>query len=105
MRPKNLFNYGMRNPGGLLAILRSLPKYIRLISRLMGDSRVPLWPKILMILSLIYLVSPFDFIPDFIFLTFGYADDMVLVILAASYLLKASPDEVVREHVAAIEGE
>jgi len=94
----------MRNPGSILAILRSLPKYLRLIARLMGDSRVPVWPKVLLIFSLVYLVSPLDFIPDFIFLFFGYADDLVLVVLAASYLLSSSPDEVVREHVAAIEG-
>ena len=49
------------------------------------DKRTPGYAKLPALLSLLYLVSPVDFIPDFIPL-FGYLDDLVVVPL----LLQAS---------------
>lgn len=55
----------------------------------------PLWLKGLMLIVPLYLVSPFDLLPDFIPLA-GWIDDMVIIPLLVSWLVgllpsKASP--------------
>jgi uncharacterized membrane protein YkvA (DUF1232 family) len=100
---KNIFTQVLRNPGAAIPFLFSLPKHIRLISRLMADNRVLLLPKVLFIASLVYLISPIDLVPDFVFPILGWADDLVIVFSAARYLLRAAPEEVLHEHVEAIQ--
>ncbi|MFQ5633475.1 MAG: YkvA family protein, partial [bacterium] len=86
-----------------IPLILTLPKHIKLISRLMGDSRILLLPKVLFIASLVYLISPFDLIPDFLFPIIGWADDLFIVFAAARNLLRAAPGEVLCEHVEAIQ--
>lgn len=47
------------------------------IGRLMADRNVSLWKKVLVIGGIIYLISPFELVADFI-LPFGLADDIIL---------------------------
>ena len=49
--------------------------------RMMLNSRVPFKYKLLPILAILYVVSPFDFLPDFIPMI-GWADDLLVLILA-----------------------
>lgn len=83
---------------GMFAIMSKLPKYVRLSFRLMGDSRVPWHHKLFYGGIIIYVASPFDLIPDFIFPPLGYAEDIVLYLVALHNLIKFSPPEVVKEH-------
>ena len=59
------------------ALLRALPDIARLIARLVGDPVLPRAAKIALAAAALYLVSPFDLIPDFIPVV-GYLDDALL---------------------------
>jgi uncharacterized membrane protein YkvA (DUF1232 family) len=104
MRQKSVFNETDRSRW-LTAVrfLFSLPKLIRLFWRILRDPRVPAWPKFVFGLALVYVISPIDLIPDFIFPPLGYSDDLVLLIVAGRYLLHKTPPEITDEHVREIE--
>ena len=90
---------GIKNPSGMLQLITNLPGFIKLIFRLFGDSRVPLHLKGILIFALIYTISPFDLIPDFLIPIIGQIDDIIVLILASKYFLKNCPPDVVEEHV------
>ena len=70
----------------------------RLAVRLLKDSRVPIWPKALFALALIYLLSPVDLIPDFAVPGLGYVDDLLLLFLALRAFVRFCPLGLVEEH-------
>ena len=78
--------------------IRHLPQFVRLYWRLMWDRRVSIWPKALLILAFIYVVSPVDLIPDFIPFV-GEVDDLVVLIAVCRLFVYLCPPEVVQEHV------
>ena len=82
---------------GLLLILSAtgLP---RIIFRLMLDKRVPFRAKLILPASLLYLISPLDFIPDIIPLA-GWIDDIVAVLLSLVLFLSLTPSHVISEHL------
>ena len=81
-------------------LLRFLtPTYIRLYARLLRDGRVPVWPKGLVALAVVYLLLPVDLIPDFL-LGIGWLDDLSILGGSLYSLLAASPKPVVAEHLA-----
>ena len=60
------------------------------------DPRVPLYARVFAALVVGYALSPIDLIPDFIpFL--GYLDDLILVPLGLTLVLRMIPDEVLTE--------
>jgi uncharacterized membrane protein YkvA (DUF1232 family) len=83
---------------GMFAIIARLPQYVRLSFRLMGDGRVPFHLKLVYVGIVIYVVSPFDLIPDFILPPLGYFEDVVLYLIGLHNLIKFSPSDVVKEH-------
>lgn len=99
---KELFRYSLRNPSAVFPFLLSLPKYFRLYWRLLKDRRVPIWPKLIFLAGVIYVIVPMDLIPDFIVPFFGWADDLVVFIAAARMFLRACPQQIVLEHAAEI---
>ncbi|MFQ5508439.1 MAG: YkvA family protein [Leptospirillia bacterium] len=89
--------------GNLLRWIRylwMLPRYLLLYVRLMGDVRVPLTAKLAVVGALAYLISPLDFMPDFLVPVLGQADDLLVLWLAFQFLVRKSPPEVVAEHSA-----
>jgi uncharacterized membrane protein YkvA (DUF1232 family) len=84
--------------------LRHLPHFARLYWRLLRDRRVSLWPKALLVLTFLYVVSPVDMIPEFVPL-FGMMDDLVLVLLVTRLFIYLCPPAVVREHVRQIDAQ
>ena len=62
------------------------------------DSRTTLLAKLPAILSIIYLLSPIDLIPDFIPF-FGYIDDIVIVPLLLNVAIKLLPADVREESI------
>jgi uncharacterized membrane protein YkvA (DUF1232 family) len=68
------------------ALLRALPDIARLIARMMGDPVLPRAVKIALAAAAIYLVSPFDLIPDFIPIV-GYLDDALLAAILVDGIL------------------
>lgn len=83
---------------GVLSIISRLPKYLRLTWRLLWDSRIPLLPKVFVVLTILYGLSPFDIIPEAILPHIGLGDDIVFVILSIRNLIAASPQNIVQEH-------
>jgi len=82
--------------------LRHLPQFVRLYWRLFRDRRVSIWPKALLVLSVLYVLSPIDIIPDVIPF-FGEVDDLVVVIAVCRLFMYLCPREVVQEHVRRID--
>ena len=74
-----------------------LPNVVKLLTRLMRDSRVSMRRKAFIGAVLIYVISPIDLIPDFV-IGIGRLDDLVLVSLAVDHLMSGTDEEVVREH-------
>jgi hypothetical protein len=58
----------------------------------------------MVVLALLYSISPLDIIPDVFFPGLGYVDDVSLLLLVGYYFIRWSPQEVVTEHVTAIGG-
>jgi len=79
-------------------VLLHLPNFARLYWRLFRDWRVPILPKALLVLALVYVVSPLDVIPDFI-PVIGEMDDIVVVLSGLWLFIRLCPPEVVRETV------
>jgi Uncharacterized conserved protein len=57
---------------------------------------VPIIAKILAVIIVAYAVSPIDLIPDFI-PVLGYLDDIILIPLGISLVLKLIPKEIMEE--------
>jgi len=79
------------------ALATVIPDCIVLVSRLMGDSRVPRRHKLLLAGLLGYLALPFDLVPDFIPVA-GQLDDALLVALVLRGFVRSGGDELIREH-------
>jgi uncharacterized membrane protein YkvA (DUF1232 family) len=76
----------------------------RLIMRLMNDSRVSGLLKLLPLGSLIYLISPIDFIPGMVAPMIGAADDVAIVWFGITLFIELCPSEIVDEHLAELTG-
>ena len=82
-----------------LQFLRHLPHFVRLYWRLFRDQRVSIWPKMLLVLAALYVVSPIDLVPDLAFPFIGEIDDLVIFLAACRMFIYLCPSEVVAEHV------
>lgn len=81
----------------VLHAIRQIPQYVRLLIGLMRDSRVSRLDRLLVVAAAAYIISPLDFIPDFIpFL--GEVDDIFLLMLALQRLVDNSGVRVLRDH-------
>lgn len=93
----------MMNPYNLLTTVRHLPNFLNLLWRLFRDKRVPFSPKLVLVGAMLYFISPFDLIPDFLIPVLGFAEDILILMLVLKYFIRVSPEEVVWEHVKWIE--
>jgi len=84
-----------------VSLLFQLPSLLRLYWRLLGDRRVPLWPKAVLAGAVAYVVSPFDLVPDFTPIV-GQLDDLTLLVLVGRAFLWWCPGDVVTEHMRAL---
>ncbi len=87
-----------------LGFLRDVINEFRLTWRLMRDSRVPFWMKLIPPTMLIYVISPVDFVPDW-FLGLGQLDDLAAIILGLRMFVEIAPPAVVHEHRMALAAE
>jgi len=76
-------------------VFQGLANRIKLILRLMGDSRVSPLLKVIPVASLVYLVFP-DLAP-------GPIDDALIIWLSTYLFVELCPPDVVQEHLHAIE--
>ena len=101
MRARIFFSLLRLGPRRILQLLYHLPKFVRLFSRLVVDPRVPWKPKLALLAVALYLLIPFDVVPDFI-PGLGQIDDLVLIYLGLQAFIRFCPQPIVREHVQAI---
>ncbi len=86
----------MLRPSLLLMLARS--GIGRLILRLMLDRRVPVWSKLIIPGGIIYMLSPFDIIPDFL-IGLGWLDDILAIVATTTLFLLSIPSDILREHL------
>ena len=96
---KNLDAGGFRM---LLSIVYHLPSFVKLYMRLLGDSRVPTWRKVLFLLGILYFFWPIDFLQDTILPPLGFVDDAIVFVFSLKWFIQTCPREVVAEHIQAI---
>jgi uncharacterized membrane protein YkvA (DUF1232 family) len=78
-------------------VARFIPDCIVLVTRLLGEARVPRRHKLLLGALVGYLAFPIDLVPDFIPVA-GHVDDLLVVVLALRVVLRASGGELLRKH-------
>ena len=77
--------------------IRQLPNYVRLLFGLLSDRRVAGVDKLLVAAAVAYILTPIDFIPDFIpFL--GEVDDVFLLVTALQRLISNAGKSVVLQY-------
>lgn len=81
--------------------LRSLIAQARLAFRLLREPRVPMVLKAVPLFALLYLISPIDFVPDFI-PGLGQLDDLGIILAALELFVRLSPDGAQTYHREAI---
>ena len=68
-----------------------------IVWRLLWDRRMPVAPKIIVALAVVYFIIPAGIIPDRAFGLVGYLDDIALLILAIAWFMIRAPEPAVRD--------
>jgi len=66
--------------------------------RLFWDGRVGVLPKLIPLAAVVYLLSPFDFMPELVLPFVGLIDDVGVVLLAMNGFVALCPPGVVQAH-------
>ena len=82
---------------GLRNLALFVPRFVKLIGRLVVDPEVPAFEKILLGAVILYIVSPLDIIPDSL-PVLGQLDDLYLITLCLLRLLNRSGAPKLRQH-------
>ena len=80
-------------------VIHETMNHLKLIFRLMGDSRVNIFAKVIPLGALLYLVSPIDAISIPVI---GALDDAAILWLSSYVFTELCPPEVVQEHQKAL---
>ena len=91
-------NKRLEDPGRAAGLLAEIARQSRLILRLLGDGRVPIWPKLIIPATLVYIVSPVDLLADPI-LGLGQIDDVAVLLIGLKLFVELCPTDIVREHL------
>ncbi len=90
-------NQGNKPTVAPTSALEQVVRTLRLLWRLVQDPRVGLFPKLIPVAALVYVLSPIDLLPDFI-LGLGQLDDLGIVMLGIALFIEMCPKEIVAEH-------
>jgi uncharacterized membrane protein YkvA (DUF1232 family) len=88
-------------PQAKAGMVVELARNVRLAWRLLRDNRVALWIKAIIPVTIVYLISPIDIIPDAL-LGLGQLDDLAVILLGFKAFIDLCPPEIVKEHLAEI---
>src|SRR5512135_808623 len=83
-------NSDRRSPGFWMNLFNSF----RIAWRLMWDNRVPFSAKVVPVLTILYILSPIDIIPD-VLVGFGQLDDLAILLLGTQLFIAVSPKDIV----------
>lgn len=78
-------------------LIAGIPRYLRLLFRLIGDPRVSRADKALLAGAIVYTLTPFDLVSDLLAVV-GRLDDLFLLALTMDRLVARAGLEVVRAH-------
>lgn len=81
----------------VMDVVMQLPNYLRLLFGLVTDRRVEALDKMLVVGAIAYILSPLDFIPDFLPF-FGQVDDAFLLLASLERLITNAGKRVVMDH-------
>jgi uncharacterized membrane protein YkvA (DUF1232 family) len=81
--------------------MRNFVNRLKLIGRLMADSRVNIFLKVLPLASLGYLILPADLVPIVPFIS--ALDDVAILWIGSTLFVELCPDDVVKEHMQALD--
>jgi uncharacterized membrane protein YkvA (DUF1232 family) len=84
--------------GRAVRVLAYLPYFARLYWRLFRDRRVAVLAKAVLVLTIAYVVWPFDLVPDVVPF-FGEVDDLAVVLFGLWLFVRLCPPQVVLERV------
>ena len=84
--------------GDAAGILAEIIKNIKLIWRLLNDGRISPWIKMIVPATLLYLLFPFDIVPD-LAPGLGQLDDIAVILLGLKFFVEMCPEEIVRQHL------
>jgi len=79
-------------------------EHLRLAWRLWRDRRVPLWPKLVPLAALVYVLVPFDLLADPI-LGLGQIDDLGVIVLGLKLFVALCPAALVAQHRQRLNGD
>jgi len=85
-----------------LGFVAEMVKRLRLVWQLFWDGRVPMWTKLVLPASLLYLISPVDFVPD-VLLGLGQLDDLGVILLGIALFIRLCPPEIVQAYLNQLE--
>lgn len=88
---------GRAERAAVAALVAQIPRFLRLLYRLLRDARVSRLDKALLLGVAAYVVMPLDLLPD-VFGFLGLVDDLYFMALALERLLVRSGREVLLEH-------
>lgn len=77
--------------------LREFFTQFELAWKLLWDERVPLATKLVPLLSVAYLLLPFDFVPD-VAIGFGQVDDLVILLVGLRMFISLCPPAIVAQY-------
>jgi uncharacterized membrane protein YkvA (DUF1232 family) len=77
-----------------VGLLGTISREIRLIVRLLADRQVPITTKLVPLLTVLYILSPIDLIPDPV-LGLGQVDDAAIFLIGLNLFLELCPRNVV----------
>lgn len=83
--------------GALMRWLREFFGHFRLAWELLWDGRVPFVTKLVPLLTVLYLLSPVDLIPD-VALGLGQLDDLAILLIGMRLFVDVCPPALVAEH-------
>jgi uncharacterized membrane protein YkvA (DUF1232 family) len=84
--------------GETAGVLAGIIKNARLVWRLLRDPDVPASFKMIPPATLLYLLFPFDFLPD-LALGLGQLDDIAVILLGLKLFIELCPQDIVRRHL------
>jgi uncharacterized membrane protein YkvA (DUF1232 family) len=84
--------------GEAAGILAEIIKNIKLIWGLLNDGRISPWVKMIVPATLLYLLFPFDIVPD-LAPGLGQLDDIAVILLGLKFFVEMCPEEIVRQHL------
>lgn len=81
----------------LRKLLGSIPRFLLLLVRLLGDPRVAPGHKAAVLAAIVYALAPYDLLPDLLPFV-GQIDDLFLVALTIDRLMVSAGPDLVRLH-------